>query len=139
MEAGEAAVDARAEPAGGGYPGTSVAAALLSSLFFPLVALIASLFLLGSERDPRRRGDLVTWASVSGILIVIQVVVAVFIFVGTSSGSSQAPVQAPAQLSAKQACPDGLPDDGAAGMGLKPGDYLTLCNWSGKETIAPSP
>jgi hypothetical protein len=139
MEAGEVTGATRSEPARGGYPGTSVAAALFSSLFFPLIALIASLFLMGSQPDPRKRADLVAWAWVSVTLVALQVVAAFFIFFGSSSNSASLPVQLPTHVSVKDACPDGLPDDGTAGVALKPGEYVALCNWSGKQTIAPPP
>ena len=107
---------------------------MLSSLFFPLISLIAALFLLGNQRDQRKRQDLVLWIWGSVTILVLQVVVvAAFVFAGSSSSSGVVrPVRS-------EACPDGAPDDGAAGPALRPGEYISLCNWAGKQTIAPSP
>jgi len=57
MEAGQEA---------GPYNGTAVAGAGLAALFFPLIALIAALILLGNESNPERRSQLRTWAWASG-------------------------------------------------------------------------
>jgi hypothetical protein len=59
MEAGSAPADA-------GYSGAAVAGAVLATLFFPFVALIAALLLQGGQADPRKRAQLRTWAWVSG-------------------------------------------------------------------------
>lgn len=50
----------------GPYNGTAVAGGVLATLFFPLIALIAALILLGNERSPERRSQLRTWAWASG-------------------------------------------------------------------------
>ena len=52
--------------AGNAYDGAAVAGALLATLFFPLIALIAALLLQGTQPDPRKRSQLRTWAWVSG-------------------------------------------------------------------------
>jgi hypothetical protein len=57
-----------------GYNGTAVAGAVLATLFFPLIALIAALILLGNERNPQRRSQLRTWAWVSGGFMALGVV-----------------------------------------------------------------
>ena len=62
-----------------GYSGASVAGAALATVFFPLIALIVALLLLGAQSDPRRRSALRTWAWVSGGWLVLQVVVAVLL------------------------------------------------------------
>ena len=64
---------------GSGYSGASVAGAVLATLFFPFIALIAALLLLGGQTDPRKRSQLRTWAWVSGGWIALDVVVAVFL------------------------------------------------------------
>lgn len=71
----------------GEYPGTVVVAAVLATLFFPLLSLIAALVLLGGERAGRKRGQLRTWAWASGGWIVLQVVVAIVVAVAIWSGS----------------------------------------------------
>lgn len=72
MEAGSAPRPEDAAP----YDGAAVAGAVLATLFFPLIALIAALLLMGNEQSPRRRSQLRTWAWASGGWIVFQVVVA---------------------------------------------------------------
>ena len=67
MEAGSAPAEVR-------YNGAAVAGAVLATLFFPLIALIAALILLGNERSPERRSQLRTWAWVSGGYMVLAVV-----------------------------------------------------------------
>jgi hypothetical protein len=57
MEAGSAPPET-----GAGYTGPAVAGAVLATLFFPLIALIAALLLQGGQHDPRRRAQLRTWA-----------------------------------------------------------------------------
>jgi phosphoglycerol transferase MdoB-like AlkP superfamily enzyme len=59
MEAGSAPSEPR-------YNGSAVAGAVLATIFFPLIALIAALILLGNERNPQRRSQLRTWAWTSG-------------------------------------------------------------------------
>jgi drug/metabolite transporter (DMT)-like permease len=78
MEAGEA------QPR---YNGAAVAGAVLATLFFPLIALIAALILLGNERSPRRRSQLRTWAWASGGLMVVGGLLFVLAFVTVGNGS----------------------------------------------------
>ena len=67
MEAGSA-------PSEAGYNGPAVAGAVLATLFFPLIALIAALLLMGNENNPQKRSQLRTWAWASGGLMVVGVV-----------------------------------------------------------------
>ncbi len=61
-----------------GYTDAAVAGAVLATLFFPLIALIAALLLQGNEPEPRKKAQLRTWAWVSlGWLAVGTVVVVV--------------------------------------------------------------
>ena len=53
----------------GPYNGAAVAGAVLATLFFPLIALIAALLLMGNETSPARRSQLRTWAWASGGLL----------------------------------------------------------------------
>jgi len=59
-----------------GYNGAAVAAAVLGTLFFPLIALIAALILQGNESDPRKKAQLRTWAWASGGWLLFAAVVA---------------------------------------------------------------
>jgi hypothetical protein len=82
MEAGSA-------PSETGYDGAAVAGAVLMTLFFPFVALIAALLLQGGQPDPRKKSQLRTWAWVSGgwmVLDVVLVVLAVGAFSASGSG-----------------------------------------------------
>ncbi len=47
---------------------------MLATLFFPLIALIAALLLMGNESNPQRRSQLRTWAWASGGLMAFGVV-----------------------------------------------------------------
>ena len=80
------------------FPGTTVAAAVLATLFFPLLSLIAALFLMGRERSLARRAQMRTWAWASAGWIVAQFLVflffAVALFVGGGSVESD-PVRGP--------------------------------------------
>lgn len=67
MEAGSA-------PAEAGYNGPAVAGAVLATLFFPLIALIAALLLMGNESNPQKRSQLRTWAWASGAFMALGVV-----------------------------------------------------------------
>ena len=63
------------EGAGPGYGRASVTGAVLATLFFPLIALVAALLLQGSEPDARRKAQLRTWAWASGGWMVSQAVI----------------------------------------------------------------
>jgi amino acid transporter len=77
MEAGTAPTPRDTGP----YNGAAVAGAVLATLFFPLIALIAALLLLGNERNPQRRSQLRTWAWASGGLVALGAVLVVLAFV----------------------------------------------------------
>jgi len=61
-----------APPEEDGYAGASVAA-VLATVFFPFIALIAALLLLGGQTEPRKRSQLRTWAWVSGGWLALEV------------------------------------------------------------------
>ena len=85
MEQGSSPPSAEADS---GYPGAAVAGAVLATLFFPFISLIAALLLQGGQPDPRKKAQLRTWAWVSvgwlgfGVLIVV-----LLVGVGSGSGS----------------------------------------------------
>jgi uncharacterized membrane protein len=79
-----------------GYSGPTVAAAVLMTLFFPLISLIAALFLLGRERSsPEKRSSLRAWAIATAVWIVVWILIVIGLFAVASSGSEVGPVQTP--------------------------------------------
>jgi hypothetical protein len=74
-------MEAGSPPSDAGYNGPAVAGAVLATLFFPFIALIAALLLQGNESDPRKRAQLRTWAWWSGGWLVFG---AVFVVVLSS-------------------------------------------------------
>jgi hypothetical protein len=76
-------------PQGSGYEGATVAGAVLATVFFPLFALIAALFLIGGQPDPYKRKQLRTWAWASGcwMLLGVLLFVLAFVSIGTGSGA----------------------------------------------------
>ena len=52
--------------AGSGYSGAAVSGAAVATVLFPLLALIAALFLMGGQTDARKRSELRNWAWISG-------------------------------------------------------------------------
>jgi heme/copper-type cytochrome/quinol oxidase subunit 2 len=75
-----------------GYPSTSVAGAVIATIFFPVISLIAAFFLLGRERDPRKRATLRRWAWASGVWLVVPVVLLVVLASVTFGSSSHSGV-----------------------------------------------
>ena len=118
------------DEAGTGYDGAAVAGAVLATVFFPFIALIAALLLQGSQTDPRKRSQLRTWAWVSGgwvALGLVFVLLAVGAFAGSGSGSGGVSRSGPCQ---------GGPDPGAAGRQI-PGTnkFVFSCVFGGTQTI----
>jgi hypothetical protein len=73
----EGGTSAPREEAGTGYSGAPVAGAVLGTLFFPFISLIAALILQGGQSDPRKKAQLRTWAWVSGGWMVFWVLILV--------------------------------------------------------------
>jgi hypothetical protein len=65
------------------YPTSAVVGATLATIFFPLIALIVALLLMGGQRSERKRAQLRIWAWASvawmalGVLFVALFLVAV--------------------------------------------------------------
>ena len=72
-------MEAGAPPAEAGYGGAAVVGALLATLFFPFIALIAALLLQGGQSDPRKKAQLRTWAWVSGGWLVVGAAIWIFL------------------------------------------------------------
>jgi hypothetical protein len=62
-----------------GYTGAAVAGAVLATLFFPFIALIAALLLQGNESDRQKKAQLRTWAWISGGWLAFGFVVTVLL------------------------------------------------------------
>jgi hypothetical protein len=73
---------------GSGYTGASIAGAVLATLFFPLIALIAALLLLRGQQDPGKGRSLRIWAWSSAAWLVVPVVVVIALWTGGNSSSS---------------------------------------------------
>ena len=110
---------------GEGYPGSAVAAAALATLFFPLVSLIAALFLYGRETNPVKKASLRTWAFASGGWIAAQVLLAVVLFAAATSGTAE-DTSGPCQ---------GGPAMGVAGEQRDDGTTVFPCEFGGSVTV----
>jgi hypothetical protein len=115
-------------PARRGYPGSNVAAAVIATLFFPVLSLIAALVLLGREADDERRRDLRTWAWSSGGWIAVQAIVFVAIaaVLASSSGAAKVDRSGP--------CVGG-PELGKSATVRADGTAVVPCSISGTATI----
>ncbi len=60
------------------YTGAEIAGAVLATLFFPLIGLVAAVVLLNGQSNPAKRKSLRSWAWVSaGLMVLDALVVAV--------------------------------------------------------------
>lgn len=111
-----------------GYPSSTVAAAVIATLFFPVVSLIAALFLLGNQSDPARRSALRTWALAAAAWLALQAVVAVLMFAAFWAGSGGSDLSGP--------CVGG-PKIGAAGRDIAGNGtkFVVPCAISGTTTV----
>ena len=69
------------------YGGEMTVAAVLLSLFMPLIALIVALVMRAGELRPSRRGFLKSWAIASGAWLCTGWIVALLIFSSVASGA----------------------------------------------------
>jgi hypothetical protein len=121
-----------AAEAGTPYDGAAVAGAVLATIFFPFIALIAALLLQGGQTDPRKKSQLRTWAWASSGWMAFGVVLVV-LAVGAWGGSgSSATRSGPCQ---------GGPVQNAAGRNIPGTDkYVFPCVFGGTETTRlPTP
>lgn len=129
----EAGTSPPPEEAGPGYTGAAVAGAVLATLFFPFISLIAALLLQGGEEDARKKSQLRTWAWASAGWMVLGLILVLLAFgAWASSGSSGVNRSGPCQ---------GGPDIGASGKQI-PGTnkFVFPCVFGGTETTRfPSP
>lgn len=130
----DAGVPPPSEEAGPGYEGAAIAGAVLATVFFPFIALIAALLLQGGESDPRKKAQLRTWAWVSGgwmLFGLVLVLLAVGAVGGHASGSN---------VSRSGPCQGG-PELNSTGRNIPGTDtYVFPCVFGGTETTRlPSP
>jgi hypothetical protein len=57
------------------YTGAEIAGAVVATLLFPLIGLVAALMLLNGESNPAKRSSLRSWAWLSGGLMALDVLV----------------------------------------------------------------
>jgi heme A synthase len=112
-----------------GYSGATVAGAILATLLFPLIALIAALLLQGGEQSPSKRAQLRTWAWVSGIWTVLGVLL-VALAVGAIGG------HAAGSTSRSGPCQGG-PDESASGKDISGNGtkFVFPCVFGGTATV----
>jgi hypothetical protein len=108
-----------------GYPGSTIAAAVLATVFFPLLSLIAALFLHGRETNPVKKSSLRTWAFASAGWMAAQLVLAVVLFAVATSGSG-VDTSGPCQ---------GGPAIGVAGDERPDGTTVFPCEFGGSVTL----
>jgi hypothetical protein len=114
------------EEAGLGYTGAPVVGAVLATVFFPFISLIAALLLQGSEQDARKKSQLRNWAWASAGWMVLWLVIVIAAAASIGSGSSGVSRSGPCQ---------GGPETGATGQNI-PGtnNSVFLCVFGGTET-----
>jgi hypothetical protein len=115
------------EEAGEGYAGAAVAGAVLATLFFPFISLIAALLLQGGQSDPRKKAQLRTWAWASGGWLVLGLVLVLLAVGAFAHGAGSVDRSGPCQ---------GGPEIGATGKQV-PGDpnkFVFPCVFGGTET-----
>lgn len=128
----EAGTSPPPEEAGPGYNGAAVAGAVLATVFFPFISLIAALLLQGGERDPRKKSQLRTWAWASAGWMVLDLIL-VFLALGAfASGSSGVSRAGPCR---------GGPDMGVSGKQIpRTNKFVFPCVFGDTETTRfPSP
>jgi hypothetical protein len=113
---------------GSGYSGAAVAGAVLATLFFPPIALIAALLLLGGQADPVKRRSLRTWAWSSAAWLVVPAVIVIALFARGGDSTSRIDRSGP--------CVGG-PQLGAEGRDVSGNGtkFVVPCSTSGTATV----
>lgn len=114
--------------AGTGYSGAPVAGAILGTVFFPFISLIAALVLQGGQTNPRKKAQLRTWAWASGGYLALGVVIAVIVFASIAHASGSSDSSGPCE---------GGPKMGSAAKQV-PGTtnkFVQPCEFGGSQTI----
>ena len=108
------------------YPGSAVLGAVIATLFFPLISLIAALMLMSNQANERKRGQLRTWAYASGGWILAQVIIAVILFASIASSQPEVDRSGP--------CVGG-PEIGADALQQPDGTFVFPCVFGGTMTM----
>jgi hypothetical protein len=117
-----------AGPVGGtsDYPPSWKIAAVLLTIFIPIIALIAALVLLGPETSQARRAALRAWAIASGAWLATGLLIAVIAFASIASSMPRVSHSGP--------CVGG-PAQGAAGVPIGHGNYRFNCVGGGSTVV----
>jgi hypothetical protein len=128
----DAGTSPSAAEAGTPYDGVAVAGAVLATIFFPFIALIAALLLQGGQPAPRKKSQLRTWAWASFGWMAFGVVLVV-LAVGALHGSGSS-------VSRSGPCQGG-PVQNSTGQNIPGTDkYVFPCAFGGTETTRlPTP
>ena len=116
---------------GRAYPGSTVAGAIVATLFFPVLALIAALLLRGRERDEAKRRDLLAWAWLSVAWLVAQFLVFVALAacaVTFTSGTDQTDRSGPCVGGPRLDVSAEVGEDGKAAIPCEISGTMTLTN-----------
>jgi hypothetical protein len=118
-----------------GYPGSTVAAAVVATIFFPIISLIVALVLVGNQRDPAKRRALRTWAWGSVGWAVCQALVGIVLFAAGSGGTGIGPTYG-GKVDRTGPCVGG-PEIGASGTDISGNGtkFVMPCAISGTTTV----
>jgi hypothetical protein len=108
-----------------GYPGSTVAAAVLGTFFFPVISLIVALLLIGNENNEVKRASLRTWAFASAGFLLLQLIAGIALFASVSGGTS---------VDQSGPCVGG-PDPGASAPERPDGTAVFPCVGGGSVTV----
>ena len=79
-------------PEGSGYGDAAVLGAVLATVFFPLISLIAALLLHGGQPGPAKQKQLRTWAWLSAGWLAVQAIIIVLAVVAVTSNIHGGPL-----------------------------------------------
>jgi hypothetical protein len=118
-----------------GYPGSTVAAAVLATIFFPVISLIVAVVLLGNQRDPAKRRGLRTWAWGSVGWCVVQILIGIVLFSAGSGGTGVGPING-GEVDRAGPCVGG-PEIGATGKDISGNGtkFVIPCSISGTTIV----
>jgi hypothetical protein len=118
-----------------GYPGSTVAAAVLATIFFPVISLIVAVVLLGNQRDSAKRRGLRTWAWGSVGWGVVQILIGIVLFNAGPGGTGVGPING-GEVDRAGPCVGG-PEIGATGKDISGNGtkFVIPCSISGTTIV----